>query len=331
MAKTVPTFYIFHGDDDLRMDEEVAGMKARMGDGPNADMNMSEFDGTVASPAEVVNAASSYPFLSDKRLIIVRGMLSWISRKGAGNTGKKNVEFLVEALPELPDWARLVFVERQKLADNHKVLQLADKHERGLARGYFAPKDSTQWVIKRARDAYDATIEPRAAAALASVTGADLRRADNELLKLVSYVDGERAITEDDVALLTPYVAEVSMFDMVDALAEGRGQAASQLVHRLLEQQEDPFSLYGMIVRQFRLLLLAKEHLASGGYPAGISEAIGVHRFVAEKLARQTRNFSLDQLERIYRTLQDYDAKMKTGRIEPLLALDLLIAGLAQR
>lgn len=331
MSKTAPTFYIFHGDDNLRMDEEVTGMKARMGDGPNADLNISEYDGPTVEAAEVVNAASSYPFLADKRLIIVRGMLAWLTRKGAGNVGKKQVEFLLEALPNLPDWARLVFVEHQKLSDNNKLLQLADKHERGMARGYFAPKDATQWILKRAKDAYDATIEPRAAAALASVIGPDLRRADNELIKLVSYVNGERTIAEDDVALLTPYVAEASMFDMVDALAEGRGQVASKLVHRLLEQQEDPFSLYGMIVRQFRLLLLAKEHLVSGGYPGGISEAIGVHRFVAEKLAKQTRNFTLDQLEQIYQTLQDYDAKMKSGRIEPLLALDLLIASLSGR
>jgi len=331
MAKSAPTFYVFHGDDDLRMDEEVAGMQARMGDGPNADMNTSEFEGTAVDPAVVVNAASSYPFLSDKRLIIVRGMLAWLTRKGAGNAGKKNIEFLLEALPNLPDWARLVFVERGKLADNHKVLQLAEKHERGLARGYFAPKDSTQWVMKRAQEAYGASIEPRAAAALASVVGPDLRRADNELIKLVSYVDGAHSITEDDVALLTPYVAEASMFDMVDALAEGRGQAAARLLHRLLDQQEDVFSLYGMIIRQFRLLLLAKEHLATGGYPGSISEAIGVHRFVAEKLGKQTRNFTLEQLEQIYRTLQDYDAQMKTGRIEPMLALDLLIASLAGR
>lgn len=331
MSKATPTFFIFHGDDDLKMDEEVAGMKARMGDGPNAEMNMSEFDGASTDPMVVINAASSYPFLSDKRLIIVRDMLAWITRKGAGNTGKKQVEYLLEALPNLPDWARLVFVERQKLSDNNKLLQMADKHERGLVRGYFAPKDSTQWIIRRAKDAYDASIEPRAAAALSSVVGPDLRRADNELIKLVSYVDGAHPITEAEVSLLTPYVAEASMFDMVDALAEGRSQAASRLVHALLEQQEDPFSLYGMIVRQFRLLLLAKEHLVTGGFPGSISEAIGVHRFVAEKLAKQSRNFTLAQLEQIYRTLQDYDAKMKSGRIEPLLALDLLIAGLASR
>ncbi|MFO7320415.1 MAG: DNA polymerase III subunit delta [Chloroflexota bacterium] len=330
-AKAAPTFYVIHGDDDLQIEETVAQMRDRMSEQPNADLNISEFDGTSTEAGVVLSAATSFPFMSDKRLVIVKDLLTWITRRGSGNTGKRAVEMLLEALPTLPEWTRLVFVERQKLPDTNKVLQLAEKHENGKVISCLSPRDSTGWIIKRAQDRYGATIEPRAAAALGSVVGPDLRRADNELLKLVSYVDGARPITEDDVALLTPYVAEASMFDMVDALAEGRGQAASRLIHRLLEQQEDVFSLFGMIVRQFRLLLLAKEHLATGGYPAGIAEAIGVHRYVAEKLARQSRNFTVEQLERIYRTLHDYDVRMKTGRIDPILAVDLLIASLTTR
>lgn len=328
---TTPTFYVFHGDDDLRIEEEVARVRERMGSSPDAQMNTSEFDGTATGIHEILNVASTYPMFYDKRLVIVKDLLAWITRKGAGNTGKQAVELLVENLPNLPEWTRLVFVERVKLPDTHKIAQLAKQHPSGLEKAFAAPKDPTQWIIKRAQDAYGANIEPRAAAALASVIQSDLRRADNELVKLVSYVGTERPITENDVALLTPYVAEASMFEMVDALAEGRGKAAMTYIRRLLEQGEDVFSLYGMIVRQFRLLLLAKEHLATGGYPGTISEAIGVHRFVAEKLAKQTRSFSLSDLERIYGLLHDYDVQMKTGRIEPELAVDLLIASLTTK
>ena len=51
---------------------------------------------------------------------------------------------------------------------------------------------------------------------------------------------------------------------------------------------------------------------------------------MAQKLAKQTRGFSLEQLEGIYRALLDNDIKMKTGRIKPELALDVLVAGLAR-
>ncbi len=327
------TFYILHGSDDLRIAEEVARLRSQMGDSPNAELNISEFDGQVASVPEIMNAAMSFPFLADKRLIIVHGLLAWLGRKGAGETGKRGVEQLLNELPQLADWARLVFVEQGELPASNKVLKLAQQESAGYQKAFNAPKDSTSWIMQRAREYYEAEIEARAAQALASVTGDDLRRADNELAKLAAYVDGERAISEADVALLTPYVAEANIFAMVDALALGQGDRALTLMQHLLEEdpRDEGFGLYAMIVRQFRLLLLAKEHLEREGSRQGLMEALGTRsRFVADKAADQSRKFSLEQLESIYRVLQDYDLKMKTGRIAPRLALDLLVAGLAQ-
>lgn len=330
MTKTTPTFYLFHGDDSLSVDEAVGKMRAQMLEEDPAAMNISEFDGQTAAPAEVVAAASSFPFLASKRLVIVRGMLAWITRKGAGEVGKKAVETLLNELPALPPTARLVFVEHEELSKTHKILKLAQEHPNGYEKAFTAPKDSTNWILKRARDEYQAKLQPQAAAALASVTGDDLRRADNELLKLVAYVDGEREITEADVALLTPYVPEASMFALVDAMAEGRADTAAATLHSLLDAGETPFSLYGMIVRQFRLLLLAREHLDAGGAVGELAGVLKSHPYVAQKIAVQSRRFSLLMLKQIYETLLEYDIKMKTGRIAPELALDVLIAGLAK-
>ena len=97
-----PTFYIFHGDDDLRVEEEVGKLRAKISASPNADLNTAEFDGPQTSVGELLSAVMAYPFLSDKRLVIVRDLLAWITRKGAGETGKKAVEALVTALPTLP-------------------------------------------------------------------------------------------------------------------------------------------------------------------------------------------------------------------------------------
>lgn len=333
MSKPTITFFILHGSDTLRVEEETAKLRAQMGDDPNADMNISEFDGEQVSVPEVLNAVTSFPFLAEKRLVIVKNLLTHITRKGAGETGKQAVARLERDLPGLPEWARLVFVERDALAESHPIIKLARANQTGYEKAYNAPKDSTQWIIKRARDEYGAEIEPRAAQALASVTGEDLRRADNELIKLVSYVNEERPINEDDVAALTPYVAEANIFTMVDAIATGKGDVALALLHRLLEADpaDGSFGLYGMIVRQFRLLLLAKEHLALHGSRAGLKEALGLRSdYPANKAADQSRAFTLAQLEEIYRVLHDYDLQMKTGRIAPELALDLFIAGVAQ-
>ncbi|MBK8022722.1 MAG: DNA polymerase III subunit delta [Chloroflexi bacterium] len=326
-----PILSLFHGDDDLRIDEALDALVSPWKAEPNGDLNLADMDGITSSASEVIAAASAYPFLATRRVVIVRGMLTWITRKGAGDTGKKAVELLANELPGLPDYTRLLFVERQTIPDSHKILKLIASHPAGALRFFAVPEDNTDWILRRARQVYGVDIEPQAASALASVTPGDPRRADNELIKLVAYVDG-RTITEADVALLTPYVSEANMFAMVDALAEGRIRQASQLLHRLLDQQdEDAFGLYGMVARQFRLLLLTKEHFTGGGGTNNLAEAIGQKKFVADKLARQSRAFELDELEAVYRQIGEYDFQIKTGQITIELALDLLIAGLAAR
>ena len=168
-----------------------------------------------------------------------------------------------------------------------------------------------------------------AAAALAAVIGTDLRAADSECVKLVTYVGGQRAINEADVALLTPYVAEAKIWDMVDALGRRDGKTATILTQRLLEDQ-DPFALLPMIYRQFRLLIQAREVLDAGGNKSDLMKFPDFRSdFVAGKSIDQARNFTMDQLESIYRYLLDTDHGIKTGRVNESLALDLLVAGLS--
>lgn len=319
---------ILHGDDEYSIDEFLRQTIADFRRHPNADFNYSDFDGTEATGAEILGAAAAFPFLSDSRLIVVKGMLTHLNRKGGGETAKKMAEQLASSLTSLPPTTQLIFAERSKLPDSHRVLKAAPKNG---VRFFAAPKDSTQWIVKHAK-AQNVEIETAAARALSLVTASDLRLADSELTKLVAYTNGERPITEKDVMLLTPYVAETNLFAMTDALSQGNSREAATLAHRLLAQDEDAIALFGMIVRQFRLLLLVKEHLTDGGdrSSSAIAGAIGIHPYAAEKLSTQSRSFSIPQLEQIYRTLQDYDVRMKTGRIDAELALDLLIAALAK-
>lgn len=328
MSKQTPTFYLFHGEDDLSIDESVNKMRRDLGE--NGDLNTSEYEGEQASVPEIINAVSSYPFLSDKRLVIVKGLIAWITRKGAGETGKQAVELLLRDLPQLPDFARLVLVERGTINEKDKLVQLARSAANGYEKAFSVPKDLAPWIIKRAQTEYQVEIEPRAAAALAEVIGDDLRRADNELVKLATFIAPNTLIKDEHVAALTPYVAEANIFYMVDAITEGRGAQALRLLHRLLsDKDQDPFGIFGMINRQFRLLLLAKEYLATGGDARKLAAGIKVAPYVGDKLAKQSRAFTLAQLEQIYRTLLDYDFKMKTGQLEPKLALDLLVTGLS--
>jgi DNA polymerase-3 subunit delta len=328
MGRRTPTFYVLHGSDEFSLRQQVRSLRAAMGDPAAAEMNTSVLDGKNTSAAQVLSAARAMPFLSDKRLVIVEGMLSWLARKGAGKTGKAELEELAAGLEDLPPHARIVFVETDTLSDKHPIVVAAKTLPGGFHKLFGPPPNLAAWIRGHAREVYGVDVEPQAAAALAAIIDNDLRAADNEIAKLATYVNGERPITVEDLKLLTTYAAEPDVFEMVDAIGRRDGQTAIRLMHRLLAQ-DDPLRLFGMIVRQFRLLILAREHLNAGGAPGSLGQAIGVHPFVAKKLSEQVRAFSMEQLDAIYHHLLDTDLGIKTGKVDGALALDLLIAGIA--
>ncbi|MCY3864117.1 MAG: hypothetical protein OXG68_01635 [Chloroflexi bacterium] len=346
-----PTFYILHGDDSISRDAALARMREAMDE--DGGLNRAEFDGAQASVAEVLVAVRSLPFLAEKRLVIVKGLISQVTRKGAG---RAEADRLIAELPGLPVSARLVFFETEPLESGNRLLKAAQNMENGYV-GYFsAPENLRDWLRMRAQ-AYGAEINPRAAAAISDLLSYDehsrqargrnaarrraamqaralaLRAADNELHKLVCYVDGEREIGEEDVAALTPYVPQANVFEMVDALANGNGGRALELISQSLhDDPSDPgFRLFALIARQFRLLSMTRDHLDRGGgaQESTIAKSVGVQPFVAGKLATQSRRFKAAQLDAILKRLQRYDQEMKTGRIAPRLALDLLVTSLA--
>ena len=88
------------------------------------------------------------------------------------------------------------------------------------------------------------------------------------------------------------------------------GMANQTLQLQRLLQEEDPHYAFVMVIRQFRLLLRAREVLDAGKNPL---QALGVHPFVAGKVAEQARNFRLSDLERVYRRLMEIDLADKSG------------------
>ena len=333
-----PSFYVFHGTQELLLDEELQKLRARMPE-ETGDLNITELDGASVRVAEILNLASTSPFLAGQRLVIVRGLLSWLGRRGAGAAGKREADALYEGLTGLPSSARLVLVEHRDLEPpgrgrprRNRFVQLARDDSGGYTRAFRLPQDIGGWILRRARERHDAEIGRAAAMALAEVTRGDLRRVDNELLKLASYVDGERAIDEEDVALLTPWVAEARTFDLTDALAGRSAARAQELLQQMLaeDSSSDGLILFATVVTHFRRLLLTREHLLLQGSAQGLAQSLGLRpgRYL-NKLQQQARLFALADLEAIHRELQKNDLAMKTGNLRPGLALEMLVAALA--
>ncbi len=336
-------FYILHGEDELSRTETLNQLRAKMGDPQFADLNTTQFDGRKLSLSELTHACDAVPFLTDKRLVIVEGMLARFDprqRKSDDDAGEIEEEAnptlakdLIAYLERLPESTRLVFIETKMLAKNNSVYKYAtaiDDKKKAFVKDFAAPKENAlpKWIQDRVK-AKGGTIDGNAVAELAAHIGADLRLLDNEIEKLLTYRANETIRAEDVRALVAP-VRESDIFALVDAVGRSDPRNALTLLHAQLDHNAAPVYLMSMITRQFRLLLQMKD-LATRGKTVDVArEQLKLHPFVANKTWTQALHFTLPQLEAIYQKLLDADIAIKTGRSEPVLALDLLIAELTK-
>jgi DNA polymerase-3 subunit delta len=332
VSRPTPRYYILHGEDELTCNETLKSLQSRLGPPELSALNTTIFDGAQVTLAELKNACDTIPFMAQRRMVIVRGLFRRLAvsqkKSDQSNWKKQYLEGLAEYLGHLPETTRLVFVERNQLPGNHPILRQAKQDEFGYVRAFTPPKDMVRWVRQRASEK-DGDLSPEAAVALVQAVGNNQRLLDQEIEKLLTFANRERPVTSYDVSLLVPYAQEAVIFDAVDAMGQRDGVKAAQLIHNLLEHGNDPLYLFAMIVRQFRLLIQIKELADEGMNAAAISKTIQLHPFPTRKLYTQARNFTLQQLERVHRRLLEIDVQIKTGQIDSVVALDLLIAGLA--
>ena len=322
----MPNAYFLFGSDEFAITRKLKDFDADFTDPTSADMNTARLDARSVTENDLNTAVNAMPFLAKRRLVLLANPSAKYNNQSAR---KKFLEFIEKA----PDTTRLVMYELVEPRDveKHWLVKWAEKNEKSIqTKAFMLPrlKDMTGWIVNETRQ-QGGQIEAPAAEMLKDMVGVDPRQAGMEIAKLLSYVNWARPIKVHDVEAVCIVSSQQSVFDFVDALSNGNGKTAQHLLHRLLET-EDPFTLWGMVVRQFRLLIQAREILDGRGNKDDVARALGVHPFVAEKTSGQAARFSIESLEAIYHQLLKIDEGVKTSQLTLELAMDTLVVELTR-
>lgn len=303
-----------------------------------ADLNTTRHDGESLSFETLQADALTMPFLADRRLVIVENARAFIAKMA-----KDRSQTCLELFGNLPETTALVMVVEDQQAKKRgerywehgkTYAWLTDwmraRNDLALLIDCALPdeEDMPSWILRKAKE-LGGGFKPDAARLLASYVGNNTLRAQNEVIKLITYVGERQVVEEADVSLLTAQEQEGNIFTLTDALGERNSKAAMQQFMLLMEDN-DLLELTGMIHRQFRLLIQAREILDGGGKAQDIEQELGVLGFVARKLSDQARRFSMRQLLDIYDRLLKIDLDMKSGGTPGDVAYELLIADLTR-
>ena len=332
MSGPVPIVYLLIGEDEFAISQTLADLQARLEDPTTAAMNTTRLEGSSFNPEQLLSIAGVMPFLARRRLVILVNPLARLGHKPIQQKFLSHLE-------QLPPTTALVIVENRNLTSEKdrrdgKIHWLeawaAAQNERAWIKFHSLPKGAewSQRIQAIARKA-GGQFTPAAAEMLAGLVDGDLRLAAQETQKLLAYVNYSRPVDVDDVQMLTADVGQGDIFAMVDALGSRDGRKALGMLQRLLDYQ-DYFSIFGMVVRQFRMLLLARGIMDRGGGKDEIVHGLKLYgnSWLADRLMLQARRFTLSDIRAIYRRLLELDLAVKTSQMPGDLALETLVASL---
>lgn len=288
-----------------------------------AGLNVIKTNAADVELGEIISAGSSLGLFATRRLVLVEGLLAL----------KKPTDEIVRALERQA--SETVFIALDDLAADKAAAHPVTKHfaERPATEvvayvfNPLAPRELRTWLsAELSRRVMQ--LEPRALELLLAL-GNDLWNLSSALDKLAAYAAG-RPVLARDVELLVRRPVDENIFACMDAVANrDLPQAATQIRAERNAGVEDA-QLFTMLIRQFRLLLTVKSYDETGRTAsAAIARELGLHPFVAGKLAAQARGFTVSDLRARFDRLFSLERDIKTGRLTHEAAVDVFLSSLA--
>lgn len=310
--------YLFFGAETyLLKDYETALEKALLPEGTEM-MNHDIFEEKRATAAAIMDAAETFPFLNEKRLVTVKNS-EFFQKGGRKEEGEKLKEFLAD----IPESTCLLFIE-EKVEKTSALYKAVVKHGQAVEFKKLTEKDLGTWIKKLCKDNQKQMSESVLGLFLQTVDH-DMENMEGELLKLIAYKGEESEIKAEDIRAVCTVSLEARVFDLVKAVAEKRPEKAVQIYRTLLSMKESPYMVLSLITRQFRFILETKLLSESGMTNETIAAKLEIRDFAVKEYLRQSKRFSARVWKDAMKDCLETDLSIKSGKAAEETAVELLI------
>jgi DNA polymerase-3 subunit delta len=305
---TLRSVYLVAGEEPLLRDDAVRAIReAVLGDGP-ADFDFERLEGAGVAASALLDAVRTLPVVAPRRLVVLRDP----------EAGRSLGDAVAAAAAELAERSETVLVLVASRVDGRvRWVRALDP----AARVDCDPPRRAREVVAFVRDEAErqgVILERGAAELLAERVGPQLLMLRQEIAKAALLAGPGEAVTRTHVGAGASDVAEEPIWDLTDAIGEGRTPDALAVLSKLLAAGAAPPLLLGALIGHFRRLI----RLRSGG-------SVAAPPFVRRKLEAQMRRYSERRLVACLRAIHRTDLALKgAGGLRPRLALERLVIGL---
>lgn len=310
--KTYKNIYLLCGEEAYLRNQYKKKLKeALVAEGDT--MNYSYYEGKDIIVHEVIDMAETLPFFADRRVLMIE------------NSGffKNKCEELADYMAEIPESSFFIFVETE-LDKRNRLYKEVKKRGRIVEFGTQKEDTLMKWILgmlkKEGKNITRETMQT-----FLTKTGSDMQLIKNELDKLTAYAEGRDVITAEDVEHVCTTQTTNKIFEMVNAIADGKQKKALELYEDLLALKEPPMRILFLIARQFHQLYQVKLLSKEGVPQAEIAKQAGIVPFAVKKYQTQAKSFSEEELRGAVEECVAGEEAVKTGAMNDRLSVELII------
>lgn len=325
-ARKSPPLIVIHGDNDHQKSRALAeALDALLPPQIDRSLALTTYDGTRPedqggpSVAAVFEDLATLPFLSDRRVVVIRDADAFI------RAHREKLENYVAS----PSPTAVLVLECRSFPSNTRLAKAAKSAGAPItACAALKAYEAQDFVLAEVR-AQHKRIDPAAARHLVDLAGSESGTLAREIEKLALYVGDRDTIDDQAVTALVGQSREEKIFAVLDAAALGRLPDALRLWQQTLETDpEAPFRAVGGIAFVLRRWLTAYE-LADQGLPvAAIAPKVMMWRRERD-LERILAHLAPTRIRRALADLARLDAQAKSGSRSIEAGVEQLLTQLA--
>ncbi|QOY36206.1 DNA polymerase III subunit delta [Anaerobacillus isosaccharinicus] len=315
--------YLLYGTETFLIEETIHKLLNKVLTEDQYDFNLSTYELKETPISAAVEEALTIPFMGTHRVVIVRDP-QFLTGKDQSKVEHDLKAFENYITNPVPETIFIIVAPYEKLDERKKIVKLLKKEAEVLEATAFSETEMDKWLDGRVKK-YDVEITKLGKEKLVQLLGNSLVMIAGEIEKLALYAGSGGVIDETVVQQLVSKTMEQDVFSLVDHVVHRRKKEALQVFYDLLKQKEEPIKILSLLARQFRILYQVKELSTRGYSQQQIAGTLKLHPYVV-KLANQQGNlFDEKKLLLFIDELAETDYKIKTGKIEKQLALELFI------
>ncbi|AIY05226.1 DNA polymerase III delta subunit [Planococcus sp. PAMC 21323] len=277
------------------------------------ELELTFFDLDEVPVEHVIDEADTFPFFSDRKLIIARNA----SFLKAAERGKEKINHDLKALEAWlehpPSSSVTIFVAPyEKLDERKKVTKQMKQHTVLIEAKSLQANDLETWLMHEAKN-FGKGIGIKAAQRLMEMAGTNLTLLSSEIEKMSLYLgSSDEDITVELVEQMSARTLEQDAFKMLQAYLDGNISVALSVYYDLLRQKEEPVALTALLASQIRFMIQVYYLQKKGYHAQQISKQLKAHPYRVKLLVEKRQQISEKRLLQVLGDLADIDLQLKT-------------------